>query len=157
MESSTGKRVHAFAEMLIRKPVNEVFDAFVKPETIQKFWLEATSGPRARNATVNWEFMVEGAHETVTVTTFTENRLIAFTWSDGISVEMSFELTDQISTRLSVTAKGFHGADAQSQVVNATEGFSIVLCDLKSHLESGHSGNMVRDKAALLTAKNAQQ
>ena len=32
-------------EMLIRKPVNEAFDAFVKPETIQRFRLQSTSGP----------------------------------------------------------------------------------------------------------------
>jgi hypothetical protein len=41
-------------------------------------------------------------------------------------------------------------------VVNATEGFSIVLCDLKVLLESGHSANLVKDKAQLIHgARNA--
>lgn len=38
------------------------------------------------------------------------------------------------------------------EIVNATEGFSIVLCDLKTLLETGHSANLVRDKAALIAA-----
>lgn len=108
--------------MLIRKPVSEVFDAFVNPHT----------------------------------TTFTENGRIAFVWSDGIAVEINFHSLDANSTRLSVTARGFQDDDAQAQVVGATEGFTIELCDLKSLLETGQSGNMVRDKAALLTASAKQ-
>ncbi|MEP7276850.1 MAG: hypothetical protein ABI812_10875, partial [Betaproteobacteria bacterium] len=38
----------------------------------------------------------------------------------------------------------------------ATEGFTIVLCDLKCLLETGQSGNMVRDKAALISAASAR-
>jgi hypothetical protein len=41
------------------------------------------------------------------------------------------------------------------QVVNATEGFSIVLCDLKILLESGQSANLVRAKAELIAASMA--
>ena len=39
--------------------------------------------------------------------------------------------------------------------VNATEGFTIVACDLKSLLETGRSGNMARDKAVLISAEKA--
>ena len=39
--------------------------------------------------------------------------------------------------------------DAQG-AVNATEGFSIVLCELKILLETGRPGQLVRDKAALI-------
>lgn len=35
-------------------------------------------------------------------------------------------------------------------VPGATEGFSIVLCDLKTLLESGRSAGLVRDKARLI-------
>jgi len=56
----------ASAEMLINKPSNEVFDAFVEPRTIEKFWLKNASAPLAKNARVEWEFMVgrhTGIHE----------------------------------------------------------------------------------------------
>ncbi len=144
--------VNATAEMLIRKPVRDVFDAFVNPRSLEKFWLKSASGPLAKDATVEWEFMVEGARETVTVTEFVPNQTIAFRWSDGVAVTMRFEPHDTSSTKLSVTATGFTGADAASSAVNATEGFTIVVCDLKRLLETGHSGNMVRDKAVLISA-----
>ena len=80
------------------------------------------------------------------------NQTIAFRWSDGITVTMRFEQHDTSSTKLSVTATGFTGTDAASSAVNATEGFTIVACDLKSLLETGQSGNMVRDKAVLISA-----
>jgi hypothetical protein len=35
-------------------------------------------------------------------------------------------------------------------VVNATEGFAIVLCDLKVLLETGHPAGLVKDKAELI-------
>ena len=147
--------VRATAAMLIRKPVRDVFDALVNPRSMEKFWLRRARGPLAQDATVEWEFMVEGARETVTVTEFIPQQIIGFRWSDGIAVTMRFEQHDVHSTKLSVTATGFTGADASSSAVNATEGFTIVVCDLKSLLETGQSGNMVRDKALLISAARA--
>lgn len=37
-------------------------------------------------------------------------------------------------------------------VVAATEGFSIVLCDLKTRLENGRTAKLVQDKALLSAA-----
>lgn len=147
--------VIAATSMLIHKPASEVFDAFVNPRTLEKFWLKSASAPLAPGATVEWEFMVQDAHETVTVTEFVPNQTIAFTWSDGIAVEMKFERHGTGSCTFSVAATGFKGADTASMAVDATEGFAIVACDLKSLLETGRSGNMVRDKAALITADKA--
>lgn len=145
----------ASVEMLIRKPAKDVFNAFVEPRTIEEFWLKSASGPLAKGAIVEWEFMVPDARETVTVTEFIASQVIAFSWSDGIAVKMEFDPQDENSTRLSVTATGFDGTNGLSQAVNATEGFTIVLCDLKSLLETGRSGNMVRDKAVLIAAAKA--
>ena len=139
----------ARASMLIRRPVVEVFDAFVNPATITKFWLEGTTGPLAKGAQVSWRFMVPGATETVTVTLFEENKRIAFEWSDGNRVNMVFEARGNGAAHLAVEVTGLEN---ESAVGNATEGFSIVLCDLKTLLESGRSANLVRDKAELIAA-----
>ena len=142
----------ARAELLIRKPVPAVFDALVNPATLEKFWLRKATGPLSEGAKVQWEFLVPGAHESVTVNEFVANETLEYTWSDGIAVRMDFRPKEDDNTRLTVTASGFSGPDASAQAVAATEGFTIVLCDLKSLLESGRSGNMVRDKAALIAA-----
>ncbi len=139
-------------EMLIRKPAKDVFNAFVDPRIIEQFWLKSASGPLARGATVEWELMVPGVRATVTVTEFTENEVIAFAWSDSHAVKINFVPRDESSTKLSLTATGFGGTDGSQA---ATEGFTIVLCDLKSLLETGQSGNMVRDKALLISADMA--
>ena len=140
----------ARAEMLIRHPIAQVFDAFVRPDMITQFWLEGTSGPLVKGAALEWRFMVPGAVESVTVTALEVQRRIAFEWSDGVSVDIGFEELPEGATRVTVHATGFRGDQAGSDVVNATEGFSIVLCELKILLEMGRPGNLVKDKAELI-------
>jgi len=142
----------AKCSMLIRRPVAEVFRAFVDPGVITSFWLEATTGPLAEGAQVTWRFLVPGATETVTVTAFEDQRHIAFDWSDGIGVDMLFEPADENSTKLAVEATGFRGKDGEASALGATEGFTIVLCDLKTLLETGRSASLVRDKSKLIVA-----
>jgi uncharacterized protein YndB with AHSA1/START domain len=141
----------AKAQMLIRRPAMEAFDAFVQPERISRFWLQSTTGPLGPGAQVEWQFMVPGATERVNVTAFDQPRRIAFAWSDsGLGVDIRFAEMQSDITVVSVEVRGFEGADGPDQIVNATEGFSIVLCDLKVLLESGRSANLVKDKAELI-------
>ncbi len=148
----------ATASQLIRSPMAEVFDAFVDPTRITQFWLKSASAPLAKGARVTWQFMVPGASETVTVTEFKPPHRIAFSWAGGLSVEMDFQEHGVDATRVAVTAKGFLGSSAAGDAVGATEGFSIVLCDLKTLLETGRSANLVRDKATLIaeSGRNAK-
>ena len=145
------------ASMPIRRPPGEVFAAFVNPQTLRKFWLSNASGPLAPGARVQWDFMVPGATEKVVVTRFEAPRHLGFDWSGGIHVDMSFELFAEGETLANVTVSGFKGADALAQATGTVEGFSIVLCDLKTLLETGESAHLVRDKAALIIASQAQQ
>jgi hypothetical protein len=100
--------------------------------------------------------MVPGATEKVLVTKFEAPRHLAFDWSDGIHVEMAFEPYGDGATRASIEVSGFKGADAFEQATNTVEGFSIVLCDLKTLLETGESAHLVRDKAELITHAMSQ-
>jgi uncharacterized protein YndB with AHSA1/START domain len=144
----------ATCSMIIRRPVAEVFHAFVDPTMITRFWLEATTGPLARGAQVTWRFLVPGATETVTVTALEDQRRLAFDWSDGIHVDMGFAPFGQDGTRVVVEATGFQGKAAEASVIGATEGFTIVLCDLKTLLETGRSAGLVKDKAELIVASS---
>jgi uncharacterized protein YndB with AHSA1/START domain len=144
------------ASMLIRRPPGEVFAAFVNPQTLRKFWLTDSSGPLAPGARVVWQFMVPGASAKVVVTRFEAPRLLSFDWpDDGLHIDMSFEPFGEEGTRAVVTVSGFDGARILAEVVSTVEGFSIVLADLKTLLETGESANLVRDKAALIVASQA--
>src|SRR5262245_40098833 len=46
----------AKAEMLIRRPVAEVFQAFVDPAITTKFWFTRSSGPLEAAGRVQWEW-----------------------------------------------------------------------------------------------------
>jgi uncharacterized protein YndB with AHSA1/START domain len=137
------------ADLLIRRPPGEVFAAFVNPMTLRKFWLSDASGPLAPGARVRWKFMVPGVEADLVVRRFEAPHHLAFDWSDGVQVDMRFELFDAGTTRVTVTVGGFTG-DVLQQAVDTIEGYSIVLCDLKTLLETGTSANLVRDKAALI-------
>lgn len=145
----------ARASQLVNCQVQQVFNAFVDPAMITRFWLESTSAPLSRHAKVTWHFMVPGAVEAVTVDEFQPSTLIAFTWSGGLKVHLEFSEYAPGRTRVSAEVRGFSGSDAVDQVVNATEGFSVVLCDLKTLLESGQSANLVRAKAELIEGSTA--
>lgn len=139
------------ASMLIRRPPGEVFAAFVNPMILRKFWLADASGPLAPGARVRWKFMVPGAEDDVFVRRFEAPSRLALDWSDGSHVEMSFEAVETDATKVTVALSGFTGNDLVGQVADNIEGFAIVLCDLKTLLESGTSANLVRDKAELIT------
>lgn len=63
---------------------------------------------------------------------------------------MTFTEEPDGATVVAVQASGFSAEDEVDQVVDATEGFSLVLCDLKTLLESGRSANLVKDTSELI-------
>jgi len=46
----------AKAEMLIRKPVNEVFEALVNPDITSRFWFTKGSGRLQEGKTIEWQW-----------------------------------------------------------------------------------------------------
>jgi uncharacterized protein YndB with AHSA1/START domain len=144
------------ASMLIHRPPGEVFAAFVNPQQLRKFWLSDASGPLAPRARVQWSFMVPGATARIVVTRFESPHHLAFDWDDELHVAMTFEAFGD-GTRVGVEVSGFAGANALQQATNTVEGFAIVLCDLKTLLETGESAGLVRAKAELIIAAQATQ
>ena len=144
------------ASQLIRRGSQEIFDAFVNPQTLCQFWLDGASGPLAPDAEVEWRFKVPGVTDRVKVTQFERPRRLGFRFSDGMEVDVTFEFLGGDATRVGVACSGFPEGDLLSAATDNVEGFSIVLCDLKSLLETGRSANLVRDKAELITRQMAQ-
>ena len=82
---------------------------------------------------------------------------IAFDWSNGMHVELVFEPYEGDATHAIVMVSGFKSRNLLTQAANVVEGFTVVLCDLKTLLETGTSANLVRDKAQLLIRAMAQK
>jgi uncharacterized protein YndB with AHSA1/START domain len=151
MRNSTAK-----VSQLLACSTDKAFDAFVDPALITQFWLDSTSAPLSKNSTATWHFKVPGAKDTVTVDEFEPPSLIALSWSDGSTLRLEFSEHAAGQTRVSAEFS-ISASDTIDQVVNTTEGFSIVLCDLKTLLESGRSANLVRAKAELIASSIARR
>ena len=139
-------------ELLIRKPVAEVFGAFVSPDTITKFWFDRSSGPLVPDATVTWYWDLYDASSKVRVLALETNKRIHIEWdvdSDNPSgVEWKFEDRGGDGTYVSVVNDGFNGSadDVMNRVVDSTGGFALVLAAAKAFLEHGIQLNIVADR-----------
>jgi uncharacterized protein YndB with AHSA1/START domain len=151
MTSQTAPAV-AKASLLIRRPVADAFSAFTEPALLTKFWLARASDRLVAGARVEWEFMVPGAKDTVEVVELVANQRLVIRWSDATRAEWTFTAVDDSTTVVSVQHSGFAGTveEATAMAIESTQGFAIVLCDLKTLLETGASANLVRDKARLI-------
>lgn len=130
----------AKAEMLIRKPVQEVFEAMVNPDITSKFWYTKGSGRLDSGKDVRWDWEMYGASVELCAHEIRKNKFIAFNWaSQGgtTSVEMSFKPHGHDATFLSITEKGWDAADEKmpGYIVGQTEGWTMVLAALKAFLE----------------------
>lgn len=46
--------IYVEAQMLIRKPVEDVFEAFINPEVTTNFWFTKSTGKLEEGKTVTW-------------------------------------------------------------------------------------------------------
>ena len=66
----------AKAEMLIRKPVSEVFQAFIDPEITSKFWFTKGSGKLEENTKTEWTWEIYGFSLSVSTLVLQKNKKI---------------------------------------------------------------------------------
>ena len=137
--------------MLIRKPVAEVFDAFVDPAITTQFWFTKASGRLEAGKEVEWKWEMYGASTRVLVKALTPNRRILIEW-DGYTgrttVEWKFGSLGGEATFVSITESGWTGdGDALvGYVANSTQGFTWTLAGLKALLEHDVRLNLVADR-----------
>ena len=140
----------AKAEMQIRRPPGEVFEAFADPAITSHFWFTSGSGRLEPGARVKWEWAMYGFSVDVEVKAAAPER-IEVTWSAygaPSTIEWRFTPLPDGTTFVSVTNSGFAGSDAEKLKValDATEGFAFVLAGAKAWLEHKVELNLVRDR-----------
>ena len=145
----------ARATMLIRRPVGEVFNAFVDPAVTTKFWFSRSTGPLSVGKTVTWYWDHYGVSGQVLVKAIEENQRIEIEWPTP--VEWLFTPRDDDTTFVSITASGFTGTDDEkvAQALDSTEGFNLVISACKALLEYGIELRLVTDKNPYAGNNNA--
>jgi len=140
----------AKAEMLIRKPVAEVFAAFVDPETTSRFWFTKSTGRLETGKHIVWTWEMYGMSIEVDVKAVEPNKRILLEWGNHGSmttVEWVFTPFENDTTYVTITNSGFQG-DGDKVVKDALDskgGFTWVLAGLKALLEHDLELNAIAD------------
>ncbi len=137
--------------MLIRKGVNEVFNAFTDPAITTNFWFTKGSSLLEVNKEVTWTWEMYNFSATVVAKEIIRDKRIVFDWyayQDPTRVTINFKVLDDQKTFVEITHDGFlqTGDELIETVKDSTGGFTLVLAGLKSYLEHGINLNLVADK-----------
>ena len=140
----------AKVEMLIRKPVAEVFEAFINPEITTKFWFTKSSGRIRAGKQVSWYWEMYNISVQVNVREVEENKRILIDWGNydsATSVEWIFTPYGNDATYVSITNSGFKGDGDKlvSDVLDSKGGFTWVLAAAKAWLEHNINLNLIAD------------
>src|SRR5437899_7349771 len=96
--------------MLIRRPVADVFEAFVNPAITSKFWFTKSSGRLEAGKQVTWDWEMYGFSVQVNVKAVEKNARILVEWlvfGVPTPIEWIFKARPDGTSFVSVTNKGF--------------------------------------------------
>lgn len=149
LDKMKNKKLSIKAQMLIRKPIQEVYEAFVDPEITTKFWFTKSSGRLEQGKHIRWEWEMYGVWDDIYVKSMVENNQIEVESSDKTRIEWVFTSSTQGETFVTISNSGFTGSedDIISQAIDAMGGYTMVLCGLKALLEHNIQLNLVADRA----------
>ncbi len=136
-------------QMLIRKPVPEVFEAFLDPAITTQFWFTKSSGRLEPGKQIRWDWEMYGVHAQVSVKAVEPNRRILIEWDDPpCPVEWQFAPRADDTTLVTISNWGFHGSEDEvvAKAIDSMGGFSLLLASLKAFLEHDVRLNLVADR-----------
>jgi len=140
----------AKAEMLIRRPVGEVFDAFVDPEITKRFWFTKSTGRLEAGKHLTWTWEMYNHSVQVEVKAIEVNKRILIDWGNYgsmTSVEWIFTPHESETTYVTIINSGFQGGGDKvvSDALDSKGGFTWVLAGLKALLEHSIELNAIAD------------
>jgi uncharacterized protein YndB with AHSA1/START domain len=142
----------AAAQMLTRRPISVVFEAFVDPAVTSRFWFSRSSGRLEVGKQVRWDWDMYGVGTTVDVKALEPDKRILIEWDgpeDPNPVEWTFEAQGEERTFVKIRNWGFSGNadEVVAKALDSTGGFHLVLAGAKFFLEHGIEPNLVVDRA----------
>lgn len=141
-------KIFVQAQMLIRKPIQEVFEAFIDPEITTNFWFTKSTGKLEEGKTVTWEWEMYGAKSEVKVLQIIPNQLIKTEWGlFSNNVDYEFKEMEK-GTLIIIKSYGYSetGDELLSVINDNTGGFTTVLDGCKAYLEHGINLRLIEDK-----------
>lgn len=135
--------------ILIRRPVDEVYQAFTEPGVTSWFWFTHGDRRLSPGAEVVWTWGMYGVSTRVVVKELTPNKRILIDWNlddQPTEVEWRFEARDD-GTWVEIFNRGFpEGDEGVKAALEATEGFALVLAGAKLWLEKAIEPTYILDR-----------
>ncbi|MBN9480143.1 MAG: SRPBCC domain-containing protein [Bordetella sp.] len=135
--------------MLIRRPVDEVYQAFTEPGVTSWFWFTHGDRRLSPGATATWTWGMYGVSTRVRVKDIRVNQRILIDWNlddQPTEVEWRFEARG-LTTWVEIFNRGFEATDDGVQAaLDATEGFTLVLAGAKLWLERAIEPGLIADR-----------
>lgn len=141
-------KIFVQAQMLIRKPIHEVFEAFINPEITTNFWFTKSTGKLEEGKTIIWEWEMYDAKSEVKVLQIIPNQLIKTEWGlFSNNVDYEFKEMEK-GTLVIIKSYGYSekGDELLSVINDNTGGFTTVLDGCKAYLEHGINLKLIEDK-----------
>jgi len=145
------KLKYSETQMLIRKPVSEVFQAFINPELTKNFWFTKSSGRLEIGKPITWEWEMYNVSTKVIALEILTDKKISINWYTSelpTTVDFDFKTLSDGSTFVAIKHYGFDktGDELLEAIKDSTSGFTIVLDGLKAYLEHNINLNLIADK-----------
>ena len=144
--------ITAKAQTLVRRPREDVFNAFIDPQIMSKFWFVRKDQGLREGDTVIWYVgdAPEAFEIEVRVKSIKQPSRITIEWGHGgqfTTVNWALEAQSSDVTRLVIEERGFKGSHDEivSQALDSTCGFNQVVIALKALLEHDATINVVAD------------
>jgi len=137
------------AQMLIRKPASEVFNAFIDPSITQNFWFTKGSDILEVGKKVTWEWEMYGVSWTVSAKEIVMDKKIVLDESPApTTIEFHFKQLSEITTYVTIKQYGFDetGDELIEKIKDLTGGWTTVLDGAKIYLEHNINPNFTADK-----------
>ena len=135
--------------ILIRRPVDEVYQAFTEPGVTSWFWFTHGDRRLSPGATVTWTWGMYGVSTRVLVKDVQVNRRILVDWNlddQPTEVEWRFEARGK-TTWVEIFNRGFPASDeGVKAALDAMEGFTLVLAGAKLWLERAIEPTFIVDR-----------
>lgn len=140
----------AKAAMLIRKPVSEVFEAFIDPAITSRFWFTKSTGRLEPGKHITWTWEMYNVSIEVDVKVIENNKRILIDWGNYgamTAVEWVFTPYEDGATYVTITNSGFKGDGDKvvKDALDSTGGFTWVLAGLKALFEHNIELNAIAD------------
>jgi uncharacterized protein YndB with AHSA1/START domain len=137
--------------MLIRRPVEEVFQAIVNPEITSRFWFSKGSARLETGKTVHWDWESHDVSIDVLAKAIEPNTRVLIEWpgyTGPTEVEWALQPIPDGTTFVRVRESGWTG-DADKlvrYVADSTQGFTLMLVGMKALLEHDIRLNLTLDR-----------